>query len=97
MKSNDEMNSAERSARYGELKQLRKMKRTHENENMRKPKLLKTGTNIEVEFQDHDEECTSTDIRDIEFRLKNNPLQVQVSVRNCKFFVLFSLNWYNIL
>ncbi|KAK7573392.1 hypothetical protein V9T40_010583 [Parthenolecanium corni] len=77
VKSNEEMTSAERSARHGELKQLRRLKRTHENENIRKPKFLKSGNAMEVEFQDMDEDDTSTDIRDIEFRLKNNPAQVQ--------------------
>lgn len=42
---------------------------------------------MEVEFQDMDEDDTSTDIRDIEFRLKNNPAQVQVRpsarINNC--------------
>lgn len=81
------MTSAERSARHGELKQLRRLKRTHENENIRKPKFLKSGNAMEVEFQDMDEDDTSTDIRDIEFRLKNNPAQVQVRpsarINNC--------------
>ena len=79
MKSNEEMTSAERSARYGELKQLRKLKRAHQNENVRKPKILKADSGFEVEFHDFEEEDTSTDVRDIEFRLKNDLSQVKVS------------------
>lgn len=84
MKSKEEMSSAERSARHGELKQLRKLKRAHENENSRKPKILKADSAMEVEFQDVEEEDTSMDVRDIEFRLKNDPLQVQVRHRTYK-------------
>lgn len=73
------MSSAERAARHGELKQLRKIKRAHENENSRKPKILKADTTMEAEFYDFEEEDTSTDVRDIEFRLKNDPVQIQVS------------------
>ncbi len=72
------MSSAERSARHGELKQLRKLKRAHESENTRRPKLLKTDDRMEAEFHDVEEEDTSTDIRDIEFRLRNDPAQVRV-------------------
>lgn len=72
------MTSAERAIRHGELKQLRKMKRAHEVESSsNKPKILKRDTNMEVEIPDMEEEDTTTDIRDIEFRLKNNPVQVQ--------------------
>lgn len=54
------------------------MKREHESETSHKPKILKIDKSMEIETPDHEEEDSSTDIRDIEFRMKNNPAQVQV-------------------
>ncbi|XP_065221924.1 probable ATP-dependent RNA helicase DHX34 [Planococcus citri] len=77
IKSKEELTSAERAIRHGELKQLRKLKREYENETSNKPKILKIDKSMEVERPDYEEEDTSTDIRDIEFRMRNNPSQVQ--------------------
>lgn len=74
------MTGAERAIRHGELKQLRKLKREYENETSHKPKILKIDKSMEVEMPDYEKEDTTTDIRDVEFRMKNNPAQVQVNM-----------------
>lgn len=88
-KNAEEMTSAERAVRHGELKQLRRLKRARENENSaHKPKMLKAMNRMELELQeDENEDDTAnddnageaTDLRDIEFRMKNDPMQVRVS------------------
>lgn len=72
----DDMTSAERALRHGELKLLRNMKKTHKEEDSRKRKVLKKDM---WEIEDNlDYEDDSVDIRDIDFRLRNNQRQVKV-------------------
>lgn len=72
----DDMTSAERALRHGELKLLRGMKKTHKEEDSRKRKVLKKDM---WEIEDNlDAEDDSVDIRDIDFRLRHNQRQVKV-------------------
>lgn len=80
----DDMTSAERALRHGELKLLRDMKKTHKEEDSRKRKVLKKDM---WEIEDNlDAEDDSVDIRDIDFRLRHN--QRQVKVKNIMFTLL---------
>lgn len=77
-KNMDDMTSAERALRYGELKLLRDMKKTHKEEDSRKRKVLKKDM---WEIEDNlDVEDDSVDIRDIDFRLRHNQRQVKVKI-----------------
>lgn len=70
------MTSAERSIRHGELKLLKSLKRTYKQSAPRKRKQLKLESfNIQLEDDDHDD--GEIDIKDVEFRMKNDPNQVQ--------------------
>lgn len=74
----DDMTSAERALRHGELKLLRGMKKTHKEEDSRKRKVLKKDM---WEIEDNlDAEDDSVDIRDIDFRLRHNQRQVKVKI-----------------
>ncbi|XP_027848814.2 probable ATP-dependent RNA helicase DHX34 [Aphis gossypii] len=74
-KNMDDMTSAERALRHGELKLLRGMKKTHKEEDSRKRKVLKKDM---WEIEDNlDAEDDSVDIRDIDFRLRHNQRQVK--------------------
>lgn len=75
-KNMDNMTSAERALRHGELKLLRDMKRTHKEEDSRKRKVLKKDL-WEIE-ENLDAEEDSVDIRDIDFRMRHNQQQVKV-------------------
>ncbi|XP_050521115.1 probable ATP-dependent RNA helicase DHX34 isoform X2 [Daktulosphaira vitifoliae] len=74
-KNMDDMTSAERALRHGELKLLRDMKKTHKEEESRKRKVLKKDV-WEVE-ENVDTEDDTVDIRDIDFRLRHNQRQVK--------------------
>lgn len=75
-KNMDDMTSAERALRHGELKLLRGMKKTHKEEDSRKRKILKKDM---WEIEDNlDAEDDSVDIRDIDFRMRHNQRQVKV-------------------
>ncbi|XP_058801679.1 probable ATP-dependent RNA helicase DHX34 [Phymastichus coffea] len=68
--TNSEMTSSERTLRHGELKLLRSLKRSYKQNDLRKPKQLKLDDdNIRIEDEKEDEEI---DIKDIEFRMKND-------------------------
>ncbi|KAL7295806.1 hypothetical protein TKK_0010856 [Trichogramma kaykai] len=66
---NSEMTSSERIMRHGELKLLRSLKRTYKQNDSRKRKQLKIDEDsIEIE----DEKDDGIDIKDVEFRMKND-------------------------
>ena len=68
------MTSSERTMRYGELKLLRSLRRSYKQNDSKKPKRLKLDDdNIRIEDDKEDEEI---DIKDIEFRMKNDFSQV---------------------
>ncbi|KAG8247631.1 DEAH (Asp-Glu-Ala-His) box polypeptide 34 [Homalodisca vitripennis] len=70
------LSSAERSLRHGEVKLLKSMKRSLQEEAPRRRRTLKPDTWTLAE----DEEDKSTvDIRDIDFRLSNDSSQLQVT------------------
>ncbi|KZC06163.1 putative ATP-dependent RNA helicase DHX34, partial [Dufourea novaeangliae] len=74
--ANSSMSSAERAIRHGELKLLKSLKRTYKQSAPKKRKRLKLESfNIHLEDDDHDDD--EIDIKDIEFRMKNDPSQVQ--------------------
>jgi hypothetical protein len=74
---NENMTSAERSLRYGEVKLLRSMRQSYKEAGPRKRRVLKPDT-WEIEGAEV-EEPGDIDIKDVEFRLSNNNLQVQAS------------------
>lgn len=77
-KNMDDMTSAERALRYGELKLLRNMKKTHREEDTRKRKVLKKDMwEVEDNLDANDD---SVDIRDVDFRLRHNQQQVKVKI-----------------
>lgn len=79
------MTSAERALRYGELKLLRNMKKTHKEEDSRKRKVLKKDM---WEIEDNlDAEDDVVDIRDIDFRLRHNQRQVKVKIIYFNYFI----------
>lgn len=68
------MTSSERTMRHGELKLLKSLKRAHKQTDSQKRKQLKIDDdNIRIEGDKEDEEV---DIKDIEFRMKNDFSQV---------------------
>lgn len=73
---NEKMSSAERAMRHGELKLLKSMKRTYNQTAPRKRKQLKMDL-FEIEFEDNDNNDGEIDIKDVEFRLRNDSSQVQ--------------------
>lgn len=70
------MTSAERAMRHGELKLLKSLKRNYRQSEPRKRKRLKVDT-FEIQFEDNDEDNGELDIKDIEFRMRNDSHQVQ--------------------
>ncbi|EZA50758.1 putative ATP-dependent RNA helicase DHX34 [Ooceraea biroi] len=75
-KSNSSMTSAERAIRHGELKLLKSLKRTYKQNEPRKRKQLKVET-FDIQLEDNDEANGEFDIKDIEFRMRNDSSQVQ--------------------
>lgn len=71
---NEKMTSSERAMRHGELKLLRSMKREYQNAAPRKRTLLKVDP---FEVCGEDEEKQGVDIKDVEFRMRNDSNQVQ--------------------
>lgn len=72
---NDKMTSSERAIRHGELKLLRSMKRDFQNAAPRKRTLLKADP-----FDlggEGEEDNKGVDIKDVEFRMRNDSNQVQ--------------------
>lgn len=70
---NEKMTSSQRAVRHGELKLLRSMKRDFQNAAPRKRTLLKVDP-FEVCGE---EEQEGVDIKDVEFRMRNDSSQVQ--------------------
>ncbi|KAK2587022.1 hypothetical protein KPH14_010983 [Odynerus spinipes] len=70
------MTSAERAIRHGELKLLKSLKRTYKQSAPRKRKQLKIDT-FDIQLEDNDNDDGEIDIKDVEFRMKNDANQVQ--------------------
>lgn len=70
------MSSAERAIRHGELKLLKSLKRTYKQSEPRKRKQLKLET-FDIHLEDNDNDDKEIDIKDVEFRMRNDPSQVQ--------------------
>ncbi|XP_017888997.1 probable ATP-dependent RNA helicase DHX34 [Ceratina calcarata] len=73
---NSSMSSAERAIRHGELKLLKSLKRTYKQSEPRKRKKLKLES-FDIQIEDNDQDDGEIDIKDIEFRMRNDPSQVQ--------------------
>lgn len=71
------MSSAERVMRHGELKLLKSLKRTYKQAAPRKRKELKLDL-FDIQIEDNDDNNDDEiDIKDVEFRMTNDPSQVQ--------------------
>ncbi len=71
-----QMSSVERVARHGELKQLREMKKDYlKKEGPRKKKILKMRGMDDLEAEEAND--NGVDLKDIEFRMRNNDRQVR--------------------
>ncbi|XP_018399875.1 PREDICTED: probable ATP-dependent RNA helicase DHX34 [Cyphomyrmex costatus] len=73
---NSSMTSAERAIRHGELKLLKSLKRTYKQSEPKRRKQLKVET-FDIQLEDNDENNGELDIKDIEFRMRNDSSQVQ--------------------
>ncbi|XP_020296312.1 probable ATP-dependent RNA helicase DHX34 isoform X2 [Pseudomyrmex gracilis] len=73
---NSSMTSAERAMRHGELKLLKSLKRTYKQSEPRRRKQLKVEK-FDIQLEDNDEDNGELDIKDIEFRMRNDSSQVQ--------------------
>ncbi|KAG7203421.1 hypothetical protein KM043_013488 [Ampulex compressa] len=73
---NSTMTSAERAIRHGELKLLKSLKRTYKQSAPRKRKQLKPDS-FEIQLDDNDNDDGEIDIKDVEFRMRNDQNQVQ--------------------
>lgn len=62
--------------RHGELKLLKNLKRTHKQNEPRKRKKLKVDS-FGIEMEDDSLDTGEIDIKDVEFRMKNDLSQVQ--------------------
>lgn len=74
------MSSAERSLRHGEVKLLKSLKRSLQDEAPRRRRTLKPDSWTIAEDED---DKSAVDIRDIDFRLKNDSSQLQVLLLLC--------------
>ncbi|XP_077256228.1 putative ATP-dependent RNA helicase DHX34 isoform X2 [Temnothorax americanus] len=70
------MTSAERAIRHGELKFLKSLKRTYKQSEPKRRKQLKVET-FDVHVEDNEEDNGELDIKDIEFRMRNDSSQVR--------------------
>ncbi|XP_018342156.1 PREDICTED: probable ATP-dependent RNA helicase DHX34 isoform X2 [Trachymyrmex septentrionalis] len=73
---NSSMTSTERAIRHGELKLLKSLKRTYKQSEPKRRKQLKIET-FDIRLEDNDEDNGELDIKDIEFRMRNDSSQVQ--------------------
>lgn len=69
------MSSAERSLRHGEVKLLKSIKKSIQEEVPKKKRLLKMDT---WKIEEENDDRATVDIRDVDFRLKNDNSQLQV-------------------
>jgi hypothetical protein len=75
------MSSTERSMRHGEVKQLRSLKKDYHMAAPRKKKILKFEDGVDAgDGSDQEEDNADIDIRDVEFRLRNDSRQVKVLI-----------------
>ena len=74
--NNDYLSGAERASRHGELKLLKNLKRVHKQNEPRKRKQLKVDS-FDIQMEDVSLETGEIDIKDVEFRMKNDLSQVQ--------------------
>lgn len=72
---NSSMTSAERAIRHGELKLLKSLKKTYKQREPKRRKQLKVET-FDIQLEDNDDNG-ELDIKDIEFRMRNDSSQVQ--------------------
>lgn len=79
------LTSAERAQRSGHLRQLHDLKRELYKDGPRKVKVLKVSHGEEVVS---DEEDNRTDIKDVDFRIKNDQKQLSEIYRSCKIHTL---------
>ncbi|XP_012281786.1 probable ATP-dependent RNA helicase DHX34 [Orussus abietinus] len=70
------MSSTERAMRHGELKLLKSLKRTYRQTAPRKRKELKLDL-FDIQIDDNDNNDGEIDIKDVEFRMRNDASQVQ--------------------
>lgn len=70
------MTSAERAIRHGELKLLKSLKRTYKQSEPKRRKRLKVET-FDIQLEDNEEADGELDIKDIEFRMRNDSSQVR--------------------
>lgn len=70
------MSSTERMLRHGEMRLLKTLKRTYKQTAPRKRKELKLDL-FDIQMEDKDENDGEIDIKDVEFRMRNDPSQVQ--------------------
>lgn len=80
MENDGEMSASERIIRKGELRQLKQMQRAHKYDAPKKRKLKKMD---HYTIENEDEDDASVDIRDVDFRLSNDPSKIDVSVHYC--------------
>jgi len=73
---NSSLTSAERAIRHGELKLLKSLKRTYKQNEPKRRKRLKVET-FDIQLEGNDEDNGELDIKDIEFRMRNDSNQVQ--------------------
>ncbi|XP_046484972.1 probable ATP-dependent RNA helicase DHX34 [Neodiprion pinetum] len=70
------MTSTERMLRHGEMKLLKTLKRTYKQTAPRKRKELKLDL-FDIQMEDKDDNDGEIDIKDVEFRMRNDSSQVQ--------------------
>ena len=70
------MSSTDRAIRHGELKLLKSLKRTYRQSAPRKRKELKVDR-FDLQLEDEDNNDGEIDIKDVEFRMRNDSSQVQ--------------------
>ncbi|CAG7718391.1 unnamed protein product [Allacma fusca] len=71
------MSSQERSLRHGELKQLRMLKKEFHQTVTRKKKILKLSEGDYIQENEDELEDDEIDIRDVEFRMRNDSREVK--------------------
>lgn len=75
VENDGELSAGERIIRKGELRQLKQMRREHKQEAPKRRKLKMNQFTIDNE----DEDDGAVDMRDVDFRLSNDPSKIDVS------------------
>lgn len=73
--SNDQLSKSDRMRRHGEVRMLKAIKRKQRQQEPRQRKILKHQDIVE-DGSDYNE--TGKDIRDVDFRLQNNAVKLEV-------------------